>query len=86
MKVRLLKMVVKDAHDRAHINSISWSCNAFRVTDWSASVGYRTDEDYKSYKDILSYGMNEKTFDRLVRQRYWELNKDKYYQKYKKSI
>lgn len=85
MKARLLKRVYKAAKSRAHINSISWSWDAFKITGWSASVGYLTEEDHKNYKDILSYGMNEETFDRLVRQRYWELNKDFYFKKYRTS-
>lgn len=83
MKTKLLKRIIKAAKLHAHIDSITWSYNAFRITGWSASVGYATDEDSNIYGNILCYGMNEQTFDRLVRQRFWELNKNSYYEKYK---
>lgn len=85
MKVKLLRKIYRLAKNCAHINSISYSYNAFRVTNWSASVGYATENDKDNYGDILSYGMDENMFDRLVRHRYWELNKQLFYNKYKKN-
>lgn len=85
MKAKLLRKIYRLAKTCAHINSISYSYNAFRVTSWSASVGYATENDRDNYGDILSYGMDENTFDRLVRQRYWKLNKQLFYNKYKKN-
>lgn len=83
MRAKLLKRIIKEAKRHAHIDSISWSYNAFRITGWSANVGYATDQDAHIYGSILSYGMNEDTFDRLVRQKYWETNKNRYYDLYK---
>lgn len=85
MKVKLLRKISRLAKNCAHINSLTYIYHPYSVTNWSASVGYATENDKDTYGDILSYGMDENTFDRLVRQRYWELNKQLFYNKYKKD-
>lgn len=85
MRTKLLKRVRSAAKYCAHIDRISYEWNAFRITGWSASVGYATQKERDTYKDILSYGMNEQTFDRLVRQRYWELHRKEFIEKYRKQ-
>lgn len=82
MKVKLLRIVRRRAKERAHITSISCSWNAFRITGRSISVGYCTEDDYNNYHDIEA--TDEDTFDRKVRQRYWELNGEYYIKKYKR--
>lgn len=78
-------MVRKRAKFRAHIESITWGWNAYCITDYSATVGYGIAEEKNDYDDILVWGMTEDKFNRLVELRYWELHKQEYYNKYKKS-
>ncbi|MCQ2232159.1 MAG: hypothetical protein MJZ30_09970 [Paludibacteraceae bacterium] len=82
MKAKILKTVRKKARNTARIESISWEYNPWRITGYSASVGYGSKEDERDYKDILSYGMTSKEFDRLVEIRYWELHRTEYLNKY----
>lgn len=82
MKVKLLRIIWRRAKECAHITSISCSWNVFGITGRSMSVGYCTKDDYNNYHDIEA--TDEDTFDRKVRQRYWELNRDSYYKKYKR--
>lgn len=83
MKVKLLRKVRRAAINCAHINSIT------TTSDWrgeyisGVSVGFGI-YDNEPYKNIWTLNMDKDTFNRLVRQKYWELNKEYYYKKYRK--
>lgn len=84
MKVTLLKLVRQRAKHCAHIVCISRSYDAFRELGRSVTVGFATEKDYADFRDIEK--TDEDTFDRKVRQRYWELNRDYYQREYGKHV
>lgn len=85
MKNKLLRIVRDNAHELVHLDSVSWSWNAFRVTGHSWTIGYATEEARDLYGDIMQYAMTEQVFDRKVANRYWRLNRQRYLDKYRKG-
>lgn len=84
MKTKLLKLVWHRAKFRAHINSLTTETR-FGISFVSKiEIGYGIAREKELYDNIFSSDMDVKTFDRLVRQRYWELNKNYYYRNYAK--
>lgn len=84
MKAKLLKLVRQRAKFRAHITSLtveyigSWR----RIT--GAGIGYGIAEEKSLYEGIWHPQLDADAFDRKVRQRYWELNKEYYRMNYGK--
>lgn len=82
MKVKLYKKICSRAYDCAHITSITRTCTTRGDFISGVSIGYGIYNN-GPYKNIWCFNMDEDTFDRKVRQVYWELNKERYYKKYR---
>ena len=84
MKTKLLKLVWHRAKFRAHITSLTVE----RIGSWrrviQASIGYGIAEEKPLYENIWHPQLDVDAFDRKVRQRYWELNKESYRMNYGK--
>lgn len=82
MKSKLLKAVMRRAKECAHwigytkLEYFKGECIS------GVTIGYGTEDDQKLYGKVLCYNMDEVTFDRIVRQKYWEYNRKRYYYDY----
>ena len=84
MKTKLLKLVWRRAKLRAHITSLTVECIGSWKSITGAGIGYGIAKEKPLYEDIWHPQLDEDAFDRKVRQRYWELNKESYRMNYGK--
>ena len=82
MKHKLLKEVREAANNCAHI--YDYMVNRYLTHDEiiGVSIGYGI-YDITPYRDVWKYNMSIKEYDRRIRQIYWSLNKESYYNKYR---
>lgn len=83
MKIKLYRKILRRAYTCAHINSITRTVDFRGEYISGVSIGYGT-YDNEPYKHIWTFGMTEETFNRKIKHIYWELNKHKYYNEYRK--
>lgn len=82
MKSKLLRIVRQRAQDCAHIDGYTVTTDLRGDHITGVSIGYATEEDRKLYGGVWHIDMDESTYNRIIRQKYWENNRKDYYWKY----